>query len=147
MARKKTVKTPTEKVCCLCDVKGAVVCQKHCSNIFEYVLEQKTWWEIRRMYYDKYMASEDWKTKARTFYEMAGHECECCGAAHVKIGCHHMGYDALTKETFDDVLVLCDRCHERIHKLTEDKQRIAYKGILRLRDQVKLNEIICEVVK
>lgn len=43
---------------------------------------------------------------------MAGNRCEECGANHA-LQLHHRHYNTLGREKIDDVVILCDQCHER----------------------------------
>ena len=61
--------------------------------------------------YKSYLRSPEWKEKRKEFLEMANYECQDCGSKeHIQV--HHLNYDCIGEEEFDDVEVLCGDCHE-----------------------------------
>lgn len=69
-------------------------------------------------FYEKYLASPQWKQRRLQAFERAGGRCERCGSA-VKLEVHHLTYDRLGREELSDLLVVCKPCH-----LREDELRI-----------------------
>jgi len=61
--------------------------------------------------YIAYLNTPEWKERREEFLEEANHECEECGSSK-NLQVHHLTYDNLGHEEFDDVEVLCDVCHE-----------------------------------
>lgn len=66
------------------------------------------------VYYD-YLKSDIWKTKRRRLIEKAGLRCQICGSA-TNLNVHHITYDRLLHEDDEDLIVLCNSCHEKAHK-------------------------------
>ena len=76
----------------------------------------------------KYINSELWKTKRKEALAHHGHRCASCGTTE-NIQVHHISYlrldyDDPGKETMEDLIPLCGRHHQLVHKLiTELKER------------------------
>ncbi len=65
--------------------------------------------------YNKYLKSNDWKMRKKEFIRMADYKCETCEEEDKILHVHHLHYRSLGNESFEDVLVLCISCHERLH--------------------------------
>lgn len=63
------------------------------------------------MGYKKYIASKEWKRKAKFARQLAGQRCEDCNKK-TRLDVHHSNYECLYWERFDDVYVLCRTCHK-----------------------------------
>lgn len=63
--------------------------------------------------YQRYLCSPEWWSKRNAVMDRANHKCEKCGvqAAHV----HHLTYIRKFNERLDDLIALCEQCHEAIH--------------------------------
>jgi len=69
--------------------------------------------------YAKVIASERWQTIVRPkMLEWAKNKCERCGAGE-NLQVHHLTYRRLGSEKPDDLLVLCERCHEIAERYRE----------------------------
>lgn len=77
--------------------------------------------------YRAYLLSDDWRSKRAKF--LVGKVCAGCGS-RAKLHVHHLDYANVFNETADDVVILCEICHKRVHKL--HKQRNKTKGLRRL---------------
>ncbi len=64
--------------------------------------------------YKKYIKTKKWKTIAKEVKERANNKCEICGSER-KLVTHHHNYVNVYNETHDDLLCVCNRCHETIH--------------------------------
>jgi len=64
----------------------------------------------------KYMKSSAWKNFKRRVYKARGNQCERCkttqGVKHV----HHLTYERLGAEELTDVAILCEECHDWVHR-------------------------------
>jgi hypothetical protein len=66
--------------------------------------------------YDDYLHSEHWQTTVRRF---KGTSCWCCGSGTF-LDLHHRTYARLGEEKAGDLVTLCRRCHELVHKEVRD---------------------------
>jgi len=62
-------------------------------------------------YYD----SSHWRTFTAQAKWDAGYECLDCGAEGVALFGHHITYDRLGEERTEDVVVVCEPCHDARH--------------------------------
>lgn len=63
-----------------------------------------------------YMKTEQWKQLKFKRLEIAQYKCECCESTH-RLHLHHVNYKRLTQELIEDVAILCEGCHNRIHSI------------------------------
>lgn len=67
--------------------------------------------------YQEYLKSDLWKSFREVVLKRAKNTCQKCknqfhrGVLHV----HHLHYKTLGNEGFEDVLLVCKPCHEKIH--------------------------------
>ena len=70
------------------------------------------------MDYKKYVKSDKWKNKRRTKLEDCQYKCECeGGCSRQATQVHHLHYDTLGNESFEDLQALCPKCHMKKHNL------------------------------
>lgn len=67
--------------------------------------------------YRKWINSKEWRNRSKILIECA-EKCEKCDSTK-NLECHHENYDHLGSETEEDIMVLCDICHKKVH---EDKK-------------------------
>jgi len=64
--------------------------------------------------YHKYLASNEWKEiRAKILLRSSG-TCEACGIKTAK-EVHHRTYDRVGRESFLDLVAVCEDCHHKIH--------------------------------
>jgi phage terminase large subunit GpA-like protein len=61
------------------------------------------------------MRSERWHRLCTEGRRRARWRCERCGRRELLEGHHWRGYGMLGRETLEDVLMLCEKCHARAH--------------------------------
>jgi hypothetical protein len=66
--------------------------------------------------YAEYILSPEWRIVCRVALAVAHDQCQLCHSAD-RLNVHHKSYRNLGHETLDDVIVLCEICHERHHKI------------------------------
>ena len=66
--------------------------------------------------YKKYMESAEWIAKRNMALRRDGFVCKRCGSAK-NLNVHHITYKNLGHEEMDDLVTLCETCHEYIHSL------------------------------
>jgi 5-methylcytosine-specific restriction endonuclease McrA len=64
--------------------------------------------------YKKHLASNEWKGIRQRLFAERGKKCERCASTD-EIEVHHKTYERLGKEEPDDLLILCEACHEKEH--------------------------------
>ena len=72
---------------------------------------------ISRKSKQEYLASPQWKALKQQRLIVANHKCENCSSTH-RLELHHVTYARLRNEHINDVLILCNLCHNKLHKLT-----------------------------
>lgn len=71
---------------------------------------------IRRERYRMYLQSEQWRKKRAAIIKLDNGKCQVCGAEK-SLHVHHLTYDRIYDEAPYDLVTVCERCHEAIHKL------------------------------
>lgn len=72
---------------------------------------------MKYMPYEDYTRTEHWlhfKNEALLFF---GHKCQLCDSKNDEIHVHHKTYENRGRETFNDVIPLCSKCHRLVHEL------------------------------
>lgn len=64
--------------------------------------------------YQEYLESYAWKALKKTKLEEQP-QCECCGAPATSV--HHLSYERLWREKAEDIVSICERCHEECHHI------------------------------
>jgi len=73
----------------------------------------------RREKYSEYLLGEHWKALKVSIYRSRGRKCEVCAAVD-RIQGHHLTYRPnLESCTEEDIMLLCSRCHELVHRDAE----------------------------
>ena len=67
--------------------------------------------------YDNYMHSETWKNLCRLLRQKFGNRCQTCNDTGEQwvLHAHHRTYVRFTEEKLEDLTLLCERCHKRVH--------------------------------
>jgi len=65
--------------------------------------------------YGYYLRSIEWEEKRNTIQEFCDSICMECGEKTGSI-LHHESYEHIFDEPYDDLLWVCKRCHNTIHK-------------------------------
>ena len=72
-------------------------------------------------YYD-YLHSEEWQQKRRQRLKIDGYRCQLCGSG-MNLRVHHITYEHIhTDEEIDDLVTLCNDCHEKVHTKDIEKK-------------------------
>ena len=71
--------------------------------------------------YSDYIESEEWKAVRRKRMSIDGYQCQMCGTAK-NLEVHHLTYERLGHEDMDDLITLCHKCHEKVHKNDLEKR-------------------------
>lgn len=66
--------------------------------------------------YQEYLESPEWDELRKEAYKMADYRCELCHSVAAAV--HHVKYPKRYKEDcLENLVVVCDRCHRRLHGL------------------------------
>ena len=65
--------------------------------------------------YQAYLQSEHWKSFRKEQLKTRGYRCQQCGRKY-NLRVHHKIYERLGHELPEDVLVVCNKCHAKIHR-------------------------------
>jgi len=76
----------------------------------------KKLWEKAKEF-ENYMKSDEWKNLKNQRLKKDGFCCVLCKSKEHLI-CHHLTYKRLFNEEINDLITLCKRCHNKIHKIS-----------------------------
>ena len=65
--------------------------------------------------YSEYLKSVEWAQIKIDLYTLRGKKCELCESTK-NIAIHHRTYDRIFNEEPADLIILCGKCHFKIHK-------------------------------
>lgn len=85
--------------------------------------------------YAEYLKSEKWKQVKKDYAENEQTEyCLCCSEffnMSVKINFHHFRYENdWNNDNWENLIVVCDDCHTKIHKNIDHEEYISLRGYL-----------------
>ena len=69
----------------------------------------------RSMPYSDYLLTDHWLSMRKAALYRAGGRCQLCGRQE-RLQVHHNSYENLGHELPEDLVVLCQSCHEKFHK-------------------------------
>lgn len=74
--------------------------------------------QYNNMTHEQYRSTEWWQDFRDKMIKQANNICEACLGYYCDgdLRVHHLHYNTLGRECKDDVMVLCERCHEYTHK-------------------------------
>lgn len=68
--------------------------------------------------YEEYLQSDHWAGLRGALFQKHGKRCMACNASDKPIHAHHLIYRAsLEDATVDDLMPLCELCHNSLHKI------------------------------
>lgn len=77
-----------------------------------------------RTTYEKYLESEHWHGIREEAFNRAGKKCEACKQSRRKMHGHHLLYrNPLTLCTAEDIMALCEPCHNAWHAWLDQKHK------------------------
>jgi hypothetical protein len=89
--------------------------------------------------YSEYLVSDHWLQLRTKVLSVRGYSCEICACSEGKIALHHRTYERFGTESDDDLILVCSKCHDRIHA----SERMGGKGGL----EGALKRVRCRVMK
>lgn len=76
---------------------------------------RRSWWQ----WYNSYLASPEWYARRLAVLKRDGNRCRAssagrtCNANASQV--HHLTYERVGREPLDDLVAVCDECHEKLH--------------------------------
>lgn len=86
--------------------------------------EKKSARSSQHLKYEAYIQSKRWEQRKTAYYRLHAKECWRCGVT-VKIHLHHHTYIRLGQEWDDDLVPLCESCHDRVHAIHKTERRLS----------------------
>lgn len=94
--------------------------------------------------YKEFLNTEEWKQIAQMVKERDGHKCVICGSTE-NLNAHHIGYDGDCLDE-NDIVTLCNRCHECLHDGIETMREAVSGGVYKMLSE-KLSDIVLDFYK
>ena len=94
--------------------------------------------------YKEFLNTEEWKQIAQMVKERDGHKCVICGSTE-NLNAHHIGYDG-DRMNENDIVTLCNRCHECLHDGIETMREAISGGVYKMLSD-KLSDIVLDFYK
>jgi NAD-dependent SIR2 family protein deacetylase len=84
----------------------------------------------REMPYEEFLTTPYWWVVRNYVVATRGHSCEKCGAC-ASLNVHHISYKHRGEEYahLSDLQVLCEACHERVHRAARINEIIAHPPV------------------
>jgi uncharacterized protein YlaI len=71
--------------------------------------------------YTDYLMTGHWRRAREHAIKLADGKCSICQSTY-RLNVHHLHYRSLWRERANDVVVLCETCHRRIHNKEESQE-------------------------
>ena len=94
--------------------------------------------------YNEFLKTDEWKQIAQMVKERDGHKCVICGSTE-NLNAHHIGYDGDCLDE-NDIVTLCNRCHECLHDGIETMREAVSSGVYQMLSD-KLSDIVLDFYK
>ena len=94
--------------------------------------------------YKEFLKTEEWKQISQMVKERDGNKCVICGSTE-NLNAHHIGYDGDCLDE-NDIVTLCNRCHECLHDGIETMRDAVSGGVYKMLSD-KLSDIVLDFYK
>ena len=94
--------------------------------------------------YNEFLKTEEWKQVAEMVKDRDGNKCVICGSTE-NLNAHHIGYDGDCLDE-NDIVTLCNRCHECLHDGIETMRDAVSGGVYKMLSE-KLSDIVLDFYK
>ena len=94
--------------------------------------------------YNEFLKTDEWKQIAQMVKERDGYKCVICGSTE-NLNAHHIGYDG-DRMNENDIVTLCNRCHECLHDGIETMREAVSGGVYKMLSE-KLSDIVLDFYK
>lgn len=75
----------------------------------------RKWTLSRSVAYKRYIASKAWNRRRKAWYRKHGRHCRACSSTK-NLHLHHRTYERLGTELDEDLVALCESCHDHVHQ-------------------------------
>lgn len=82
--------------------------------------------------YKKYLKSKHWKKVRKQYYKDHKRECIVCNKKS-RLNLHHLHYKTLGKESGEELIAICHRCHLVLHSAL-DSEILINKLLVRFKE-------------
>lgn len=96
--------------------------------------------------YKEYLLTKHWLKRKADYLRKHKKECTMCGNKYY-IQVHHVDYKNLGDEKDEDLVALCKRCHDKLHKnisKATDSKVLSYISKMENARKDKIKEISCD---
>ena len=94
--------------------------------------------------YEEFLNTEEWKQVAEMVKDRDCNRCVICGSTK-NLNAHHIGYDGDCLDE-NDIVTLCNRCHECLHDGIETMREAVSGGVYKMLSE-KLSDIVLDFYK
>ena len=70
----------------------------------------------KKSIYHQYLNSKEWNTIRNNMLKFSDYKCSRCSETE-NLQVHHLNYNSLGNESLGDLEVLCNKCHQGVHKI------------------------------
>lgn len=85
--------------------------------------------------YDDYLRSDHWKMFKSAFKGESPYKCVSCESEE-SLDVHHLTYENIGNESFDDVAYLCRTCHKVVHRVMTRNHRYKIDAFITKRKEI-----------
>lgn len=75
--------------------------------------------------YQQYLQTPEWAKRSDEAMKRANHKCQLCTSTHL-LQTHHNSYCRVGCELPEDLVILCERCHQRFHNILPNREEDFY---------------------
>ena len=96
--------------------------------------------------YGKYLWSHEWMMLKKKVFERDGRRCCICGKTK-GLNVHHMSYQDGVLENGDNLVVLCEECHQKVHEICKRMEAVYEEQYDKTRNELgeRMSELINEM--
>jgi 5-methylcytosine-specific restriction endonuclease McrA len=76
--------------------------------------------QLRKMPFSDCRLTPEWQARRVAALARGGYRCQTCGENDARLEVHHNTYERYGDESFNDLIVLCARCHQLFHEIAHD---------------------------
>jgi len=83
-----------------------------------YNVETRVWLidRYKKSIYHQYLNSKEWNIIRNKMLKFSDYKCSRCSETE-NLQVHHLNYNSLGNESLGDLEVLCNKCHQEVHKI------------------------------